>query len=351
MKKDKILVFNISTDSNNTSLGFAIDWLNELSEYYDEVDVVTLNKGASHLLKDNINIYTHESVNLNRIKKFITLRNIIKSLLTNNEYRFCLVHMTTALLLVSSTIFKFRKIQSILWYTHRGPTSTVKRVVLYLGTIVSDLIITASKNSFPLKFKKVIPIGHAINYKTFFRNKINHELKDFLIISRVSSAKNIDESIQGFLDSDYGKSQNITIVGGPLTPQDVVYKNYLLNKYSEYSNIKFVGSVPHAELNKLIDKSGFHINNTPEGFYDKSVLETLSSGVINFYSNSEYDKNTHPKYIDNLKFDSTNNDLSQKINAVSELENSILIEIIKFSQDKVKQESLETLHQRILKVI
>ena len=47
MKKNKILVFNISTDSDNTSLGFAIDWLNELSEYYDEVDVVTLNKGKS----------------------------------------------------------------------------------------------------------------------------------------------------------------------------------------------------------------------------------------------------------------------------------------------------------------
>ena len=97
MKKDKILVFNISTDSDNTSLGFAIDWLNELSEYYDEVDVVTLNKGKSHLLKENINIYTHESVNLNKIKKFISLRKTIKNLLINNEYRFCLAHMTTAL--------------------------------------------------------------------------------------------------------------------------------------------------------------------------------------------------------------------------------------------------------------
>tara|TARA_B110000438_G_scaffold170703_1_gene163122 strand:+ start:293 stop:1348 length:1056 start_codon:yes stop_codon:yes gene_type:complete len=351
MKKNKILVFNISTDSDNTSLGFAIDWLNELSEYYDEVDVVTLNKGKSHLLKENINIYTHESINLNKIKKFISLRKTIKNLLISNEYRFCLAHMTTALLLVSSTIFKFRKIQSILWYTHKGPTSIVKRIVLYLGAIISDLIITASKNSFPLKFKKVTPIGHAINFKTFFRSKDNHEVKDFLIISRVSRSKNLDESIQGFLDSNYGDSQNITIVGGPLTQQDEVYENYLLNKYSIYSNIKFVGSVRHTELNKFIDKSGFHINNTPEGFYDKSVLETLSSGVINFYSNSEYDKNTHPNYIDNLKFDSTKNDLSEKINAVYELENSMLLEIIKFSQDKVKQESLETLHQRILKVI
>ena len=52
MKKEKILIFNISTDSNNTSLGFAINWLNQLSEYYIEIDVVTLNVGATHLLND-----------------------------------------------------------------------------------------------------------------------------------------------------------------------------------------------------------------------------------------------------------------------------------------------------------
>jgi hypothetical protein len=51
MKKEKILIFNISTDSNNTSLGFAINWLNQLSEYYIEIDVVTLNEGATHIVK------------------------------------------------------------------------------------------------------------------------------------------------------------------------------------------------------------------------------------------------------------------------------------------------------------
>ena len=52
MKKERILIFNISTDSNNTSLGFAINWLNQLSEYYIEVDVVTLNEGATDMLND-----------------------------------------------------------------------------------------------------------------------------------------------------------------------------------------------------------------------------------------------------------------------------------------------------------
>ena len=349
MKKEKILIFNISTDSNNTSLGFAVNWINQLSEYYIEIDVVTLNKGATHMLNDNINVYSHDSIN--KITKFIEIRKTIKNLLKNNEYKFCLSHMTTSLTLVSSTIFKFNNLQSILWYTHKGPTTFIKKIVLYLGALFSDRIITASENSFPLRFKKVTSIGHAINYEDFYRSRINTESKDFLILSRISRSKNIDESIQGFLNSVYGESQSITIVGGPLTKQDVEYESYLKNKYSVYSNIRFAGSIPHPNLSKYIDKTRFHINNTPKGFYDKSVLETLSGGIINFYMNSEYDKNIHPEYINILKFDGTKNALTESINLISELEKNVLIEIIQFSQEKVKEESLKTLHDRILKVI
>ena len=349
MKKEKILIFNISTDSNNTSLGFAVNWINQLSEYYIEIDVVTLNKGATHMLNDNINVYSHDSIN--KITKFIEIRKTIKNLLKNNEYKFCLSHMTTSLTLVSSTIFKFNNLQSILWYTHKGPTTFIKKIVLYLGALFSDRIITASENSFPLRFKKVTSIGHAINYEDFYRSRINTESKDFLILSRISRSKNIDESIQGFLNSVYGESQSITIVGGPLTKQDVEYESYLKNKYSVYSNIRFAGSIPHPNLSKYIDKTRFHINNTPKGFYDKSVLETLSGGIINFYMNSEYDKNIHPEYLNILKFDGTKNALTESINLISELEKDFLIEIIQFSQEKVKEESLKTLHDRILKVI
>ena len=349
MKKEKILIFNISTDSNNTSLGFAVNWINQLSEYYIEIDVVTLNKGATHMLNDNINVYSHNSIN--KITKFIEIRKTIKNLLKNNEYKFCLSHMTTSLTLVSSTIFKFNNLQSILWYTHKGPTTFIKKIVLYLGALFSDRIITASENSFPLRFKKVTSIGHAINYEDFYRSRINTESKDFLILSRISRSKNIDESIQGFLNSVYGESQSITIVGGPLTKQDVEYESYLKNKYSVYSNIRFAGSIPHPNLSKYIDKTRFHINNTPKGFYDKSVLETLSSGIINFYMNSEYDKNIHPEYLNILKFDGTKDDLTKSINLISKLEKDLLLEIIQFSQEKVKDESLKTLHHRILKVI
>ena len=48
----KVLVLNISTDSKDTSLGFAISWVNALSINYDNVDVITLNKGDISTLNE-----------------------------------------------------------------------------------------------------------------------------------------------------------------------------------------------------------------------------------------------------------------------------------------------------------
>ena len=350
MTKDKILIFNISTDSEDTALGFAINWINKFSEYYDEIDVVTLNKGDTRLLNKNVNVYSHESDSFNKIQKFVVLRKIIKKLIRENEYKYCLSHMTTALIVVGGTIFKFKNLNTILWYTHLGPSTILKKILLRLGANIVDKIVTASDNSFPFKMKKVSTIGHAISYN-FFQDSTYGKSRDFLILSRISRIKNIDESVQGFLNSSCGEMQSITIVGGPLTKQDEVYESYLKNKYSEYPNVKFVGPIPHSDLIPFIQKSGFHINNTPIGSYDKSVLETMAGGIVNFYNNSDYDKNIPSKYQKVLKFNGSRDDLTKKIHSVFKLKNNEIDEIISFSQNRVKNESLETIHERIIKVI
>ena len=185
----------------------------------------------------------------------------------------------------------------------------------------------------------------------FYKKQISTKSKDFIIISRISRSKNIELSIQGFLNSCYGKTNELRIIGGTITDDDILYQSFLKDKYKNYSNIKFLGVIPHAELSERIKDVGFHINNTSEGFYDKSVLETMASGIINFYTNSDYDRNVHPKYIKHLKFNSTESDLSEKINLISNFDDDELLDLIKFSQKRVSEESLSNLHERILKVI
>ena len=128
MRKEKLLIFNISTDAKNTSLGFAISWINKFSEHYLEVDVVTLHKGDLTGLNKNIRIYSGDFSSSSRLVKFIKIRKIIKNLIKKNDYKFCLSHMSASLLLVSSTIIRFKNIKTLFWYTHKGPKQFLKRL-------------------------------------------------------------------------------------------------------------------------------------------------------------------------------------------------------------------------------
>ena len=98
-------------------------------------------------------------------------------------------------------------------------------------------------------------------------------------------------------------------------------------------------------------KRQFHINNTDKGFYDKSVLETSANGIINFYKNADYDKNIPIKYQDVLRFDGSSSDLSNKISSIFRLDQNEFLEIIEHSQEEIRNESLDTLVNRITKVI
>ena len=217
-----------------------------------------------------------------------------------------------------------RKIKSIFWYTHKGPTDFLKKIFLLKASIYSNKIITASKNSFPYKRffnnkRKLHVIGHAIKFDEFFRKINSFDGKDFVIISRISKSKKIDESISGFLNSDKGSSHKLSVIGGPLSSEDEIYFENLKLKYASHKNISFFGSMPHKNLINEISDFSFHINNTEEGFYDKSVLETMSHGLINFYSNSDYDELLPEEYRNKFKFDGTPENLSKKITDVENL--------------------------------
>ena len=112
-----------------------------------------------------------------------------------------------------------------------------------------------------------------------------------------------------------------------------------------------MGSIPHKNLINKISNLSFHINNTEQGFFDKSVLETMSHGLINFYSNSDYDELLPEKYVDKFKFDGTSEDLSNKISNIGNLKKHEINEIINYSQSKLENQSVNNLVERVLAII
>ena len=92
-----------------------------------------------------------------------------------------------------------------------------------------------------------------------------------------------------------------------------------------------------------------NFNSAGTGFFDKSVLETLSAGLINFYHNQDFDS----LYLDHSKkyYFKGKEDLTEKINNLKFLNDNDLKDLFIILNSNLEQHSLETLGDRLSKFI
>ena len=79
-------------------------------------------------------------------------------------------------------------------------------------------------------------------------------------------------------------------------------------------------------------------------FFDKSVLETLSFEIVNFYKNTDFN------YIfenDNFFNFQNSNELVSKLNELSKFKNEEILQSLKTSKKQLENNSLKTLNNRL----
>ena len=347
MNNKNLLYLNLALDDKDVSLGFADTWIEQFSFKFENIDIITLNKSTESIGENNnVNVYgLVKSDNSSRLRKILKIRKIIKDLTSTTKYDLCFSHMSPLLLLMTK-IYGLNSFPKILWYTHPKPKELSKRIVLILSLFLSNKVVTASKSSFPYKSSKVHVIGHAIDYDLFLNKREKVVNKEFIIISRISKSKNLEVAIDGFLSSKF-KNYNISVVGDAVTKEDEDYKKKLLKRYENNNNVAFLGKIPHKELPNILKKYSYHINATPEGFYDKSVLEAISAGLFNFYSNEDYNKHFRTDVNSYTKFALSQKSLSEVLDSVYDQEEKNILRIIHSGQLSVSDESIQTIFERV----
>ena len=173
-------------------------------------------------------------------------------------------------------------------------------------------------------------------------NRKTFEIRKFLILSRISRSKDIETAIDSFLMSNF-KNYQLDIIGGPLNKKDEQYLDSLKNKYKD-ENIKFLGKFKHENLPKILFEYDVHFNCAKDGFFDKSVLETLSFEIVNFYKNTDFN------YIfenDNFFNFQNSNELVSKLNELSKFKNEEILQSLKTSKKQLENNSLKTLNSRL----
>ena len=351
MNNKNLLYLNLAVDDEDVSLGFAKTWIKQFSNKFENVDIITLNKSNENIgTNKKVNIYgLLKGDNTSRISKFLKIRKTIKELTSTTSYDLCFSHMSPLLLLMTK-FYGLKKFPTILWYTHPKPREFSKKIVLIMSLFFCNKVVTASNSSFPYKSNKLNVVGHAIDYEQFLNKRGKVLNKEFLILSRISKSKNLEVAIDGFLKSKFS-NHNISIVGDAVSKEDVEYRNKLSKKYELNKNVIFLGKIPHKDLPSLMSKYSFHINATPEGFYDKSVLEAISGGLFSLYANKDYDKHFKKDMHYLTKFELNQRSLSDVLNSVYEQEDKNILRIIEYGQLSVANESIQTIFERVVATV
>ena len=255
---NKLLILNLGVDAENTSLAFTQKWINELSLNYLKVDVITLKVGKKYKLNENVSLHyvNKNDSGYSKIHQLKILNKITKELIKNNQYSHCFAHMAPLQHLIAKFYLSQNNIKSTLWFTHAGPKFGIKWLILFLSSVLANNIVTASKYSFPFKFKKIQVIGHGINFDNFYNEKLDFSNKNILILSRVSKSKNIENSLDNIVKCKNFEKFKVDIIGGTLNIQD-----------EEYLGV----------LGKVVE--GCKANNVVPGFWGSSSMYGMLAGM------------------------------------------------------------------------
>ncbi len=278
----KLLILTQKVDVNDELLGFFHDWLKEFSKRCEQVTVICLYKGEFDLPPNVKVISLGKEGGVSRIKYLKNFYEYIRQ--ERRNYDTVFVHMNPEYVVLGGIFWRLWHKRIALWFLHKSVNYKLR-----IAEKLSDIIFTASKESFQLKSGKVQIVGHGIDTDKFViagkAGKSGENGFKIIYVGRISPIKNQELLIKAvdILVNDYKLTNfKIDLIGQPIYPRDKEYEKDLKElikdrKLGEYIN--FLGKVHFNEVQRFFQNADLSINLCPTGGMDKTVLESMACGT------------------------------------------------------------------------
>lgn len=317
----KLLIVTQKVNEDDPILGFFHRWIIELAKHFEFVTVICLEEGR-HELPVNVKVLSlGKEKGASRLSQMARFYSHIFN--ERKNYDAVFVHMNPIYVVLAGWFWKLSNKKVALWYTHKAVDMKLR-----IAERFSDVIFTAAKESFTLKTKKLMVVGHGINvamYANELRTKIiGSEPIAIVGVGRITPIKNCDTLVETarilkerwVLKGGGGKRFTVTFIGSPITEGDKEYSEKvkgLVEKYDLGEIVSFIGDVNPSDMPAKYAAADVTVNLTPTGGLDKVVLESMAAGVPAFTSNEAFIDYLEP-YADKLIFKERNaNDLAGKV--------------------------------------
>lgn len=240
----KLLICTQVVNQNDPTLGFFVRWIEEFKKYC-EVEVISLESlGASGTLA--------------RALRLLRLASQL-------EYDAVFVHMNPEYVIVVGWLWRLRRKRVALWYTHKAVNLRLR-----VAAFFADVIMTASKESFRLKNKKMCVMGHGIDTDFFSPDPRVARGSVFLSVGRLMQSKRHDLAIQ--IAAREGKELRIAGEGPERRNLESLAREI-------GARVTFLGGITQEELRQEYRRAAVLLHTSETGSLDKVVLEALACGL------------------------------------------------------------------------
>jgi len=283
----KLLIITQKVDKNDPILGFFHRWIVEFAKNVESVIVITLEKGE-YDLPENVRVFSlGKEKKKSRLKYLFRFYSYIWR--ERKNYDAVFVHMNPIYVIFGGLFWKLWHKKISLWYTHKKVDMKLR-----IAEKMTDVIFSASKESFRLSSRKLIITGHGIDTEIFKPlPKIKSDCIRLATIGRITETKNLSFIVDVFeiFKNNLAQKTIIKIIGRTMSSLDENYKKNLSEKISNLNlshTVSFAPSVANETLPELFREIDATINVSATGSTDKAVLESMSCGVPVFTTNEAF---------------------------------------------------------------
>lgn len=280
-----LLIVTQSVDNQDQLLGFFTRWLSEFAKHFSEVHVICLFEGT-HSLPQNVFVHSLGKEKGNsRLSYIFNFYKHIFSLRKRCDAVF--VHMNPVYLILGGPFWKIWGKKIGLWYTHKHVDMKLR-----LGTLFSDKIFSASKESFRLKTPKLLVTGHGIDLNEgFVQNKVAGTELRLSIVGRISEIKQTLKAMHILELLTKDMKATLSVIGDAATLGDAAYKEKVILYIKEKQLRDIVtlkGALSHKEVLESFGQTDIMLHTSQTGSVDKVVLEALLSDTLVLTENESF---------------------------------------------------------------
>ncbi|MDD2807009.1 MAG: glycosyltransferase family 4 protein [Patescibacteria group bacterium] len=280
----KLIMITRKVDRSEHLAGFIYNWVNKISRHVNQLIVISWQEGDASGLPGNVKVIFLPT-NANKLVKVIKFAAALRHYIKDVDGIFC--HQMPLYTILAAPFSKLYHKKIVSWYMHRQVDFKMK-----VMEKLSDVVLSASAESFRLPTKKLVLTGHGIDVNIFQPAKMEVGSKSLLTVGRISPTKDYESMIKAVdILHKSGDNFNLSIIGNIGLKDQAVYLASLkgmVDAMKLKNQVSFLGPRSNTQIPSYLQKTSIFINLSGTGSVDKAVLEAMACGCLVLTSNEAF---------------------------------------------------------------